>query len=267
MTIPKIIHQTWKDENIPAIWEEGPKSIKRLNPDWSYILWTDKMCRNLIEDHYTWFLDIYDNYPNNIQRADAWRYFALYHIGGVYLDLDFEAVKPFDELFGLCNGELYLTRSSNYDGMTNSIMASTKGCKFWPLLWDKLKERALSTPFIARISRHYLIMYTTGPTLVNDIYNEYTGSLCLLPSRESLDRNACGESRTTGGGKYLRSLPGKSWHKWDSVVVDFIFCNYKMLLVLIGIILGMVVGYFSFRLVKCETGLTSCKNSNIYRPK
>ncbi len=37
---------------------------------------------------YPWFLDTWDAYPFDIERADAIRYFALAHYGGVYLDLD-----------------------------------------------------------------------------------------------------------------------------------------------------------------------------------
>jgi len=37
---------------------------------------------------YPWFLETFDSYPYNIERADVIRYFALYHFGGIYLDLD-----------------------------------------------------------------------------------------------------------------------------------------------------------------------------------
>ena len=37
---------------------------------------------------YEWFLETWDAYPYNIERADAIRYFVLHHYGGIYLDLD-----------------------------------------------------------------------------------------------------------------------------------------------------------------------------------
>ena len=42
----------------------------------------------LITHRYPWFLETWDNYPFNIERADAIRYFVLAHYGGVYIDLD-----------------------------------------------------------------------------------------------------------------------------------------------------------------------------------
>ena len=37
------------------------------------------------------------NYKSGIQRADAFRYFVLFAYGGIYVDLDMEALKPLDE--------------------------------------------------------------------------------------------------------------------------------------------------------------------------
>lgn len=51
-------------------------------------LWTDADAREFIEKEYPWFLETFDGYPFNIQRADSIRYFVLYHFGGIYIDLD-----------------------------------------------------------------------------------------------------------------------------------------------------------------------------------
>lgn len=64
---------------------------KRLfpEPEFTHILWDDKMARDLILEKYPWFLETYDSYSSNIQRADAARYFILYTYGGLYADLDY----------------------------------------------------------------------------------------------------------------------------------------------------------------------------------
>jgi mannosyltransferase OCH1-like enzyme len=46
------------------------------------------MARTFIATHYPWFLDTFNGYKYPIQRADSIRYFALYHYGGIYIDLD-----------------------------------------------------------------------------------------------------------------------------------------------------------------------------------
>mgnify|MGYP002758846689 FL=1 len=85
--IPRIIHQTWKTEELPPQWAEVREGCARLMPDYEYMLWTDAISRQFIEKEYPWFLPTFDAYPYNIQRADAIRYFVLHKYGGVYMDL------------------------------------------------------------------------------------------------------------------------------------------------------------------------------------
>ena len=70
-------------------WQEG---LKRLNPDWELMHWTDETSRKLVADHYPWFLETYDAYPSYIQRCDAARYFISHRFGGVYADLDLSLI-------------------------------------------------------------------------------------------------------------------------------------------------------------------------------
>ncbi|KAH3855318.1 hypothetical protein DPMN_097884 [Dreissena polymorpha] len=60
------------------------------------MFWTDETARQLIEARYPAFLVVWDNYRNNINKADALRYFVLYEFGGIYADLDFECIRPLD---------------------------------------------------------------------------------------------------------------------------------------------------------------------------
>ena len=95
--LPKIVHQTWRTRNIPQEWRAWHQTWKVCfpSPEFQHIIWTDKDARRLIETKYTWFLDIYDGYPHQIQRADAVRYFILFEYGGIYADLDYECLRPF----------------------------------------------------------------------------------------------------------------------------------------------------------------------------
>ena len=47
MQIPRIIHQLWKDENVPARWRDAAASVKRYHKGWDYRLWTDA----LVDEH------------------------------------------------------------------------------------------------------------------------------------------------------------------------------------------------------------------------
>ena len=71
--IPAIIHQTWKDDNIPLEWQGAQQACKDLHPTWEYRLWTDNSSHALIADKYPHLLDTYERYPYNIERADVIR--------------------------------------------------------------------------------------------------------------------------------------------------------------------------------------------------
>ena len=60
-------------------------------------LFTFHLSRNFLNSHYKWFIPRYDSYKHNIMRADAFRYFIMYHFGGIYTDLDLLCHKNLDD--------------------------------------------------------------------------------------------------------------------------------------------------------------------------
>jgi hypothetical protein len=158
--IPKIIHQTWQNKNIPyQIYNKRwVDSWKKCNPDWEYRFWTDEDLRNLIKDKYNWFLPIFDAYPFNICRVDAARYFILYEYGGLYADLDFECLKSFDPLlsneavFGRQFENLSKALPANFL-IPNALMMSIPRHELWEIVFDKLPkiwERYISSIYFVR---------------------------------------------------------------------------------------------------------------------
>jgi mannosyltransferase OCH1-like enzyme len=162
--IPKIIHQTWKTEKLPENFKEWSNIIKRQHPDWEYILWTDKDNRKFIQEHYNWFLDIYDNYDVNIKRVDAVRYFILYHYGGVYIDMDFICLKPIDTIIDTNQCVFgYQSRDENKgDSIANAFMACPKNHHFFELLINMLQY-----------FRNNYVLDATGPTFLTNIVKNY----------------------------------------------------------------------------------------------
>jgi glycosyltransferase involved in cell wall biosynthesis len=140
--IPALIHQTWKDSDVPPQWEAWADSWRRRHPGWGYRLWTDADNRAFLQEHYPWFLPVYDGYPEAIMRADAIRYFLLDHFGGLYVDMDFECLRPVDdildgrELVLGCEPEahtrLLLARQRGFARIVgNAFIASRPGHPFW----------------------------------------------------------------------------------------------------------------------------------------
>ncbi|MFI1332476.1 glycosyltransferase [Streptomyces sp. NPDC020845] len=140
--IPHLIHQTWKNEDVPHEWRDWSESWRRHHPDWGYRLWTDSDNRAFLEEHYAWFLPVYDGYREPIKRADAIRYFLLDHFGGLYVDMDFECLRPMTGLFagkelvlGLepeAHTQLPVSRRGGMRRIVcNAFMASRPGHPFW----------------------------------------------------------------------------------------------------------------------------------------
>ncbi len=92
--IPKIIHQIWLGGKLPEPYMALTKSWKRYNPDWEYVLWTDDTIKNI--DFINAEAISKTNNPG--MKSDIIRYEILNKYGGLYVDTDFECIKPFEEL-------------------------------------------------------------------------------------------------------------------------------------------------------------------------
>lgn len=119
--IPKIIHYVWfggknipkKSQNFIKIWME------KLN-GYEFILWNENN------------FDL-DSAPNYVKQAynskkyafvsDYVRLYALYKFGGIYLDIDVEIKKPFDELL---DNEFFIGREDAVY-LSTSVIGAVKG--------------------------------------------------------------------------------------------------------------------------------------------
>ena len=171
--IPHIIHQTWKNSTIPPQFLKFQEGWKKCHPTWEYKLWTDKDNILFLEENYSWFVDTYLNYGENIMRADAIRYFILNHYGGLYVDLDFECLKKFDPLtkkYSLilgCEPESHTEKKRPQErGFTtiicNALMASVPKHLFWEEVFQQLIN-----------FRYHETLDATGPFLLTQAYQKF----------------------------------------------------------------------------------------------
>ncbi|MDU1890061.1 MAG: glycosyltransferase [Dysgonomonas sp.] len=173
--IPKIIHQTWKTSELSEQYKLLANTWKTFLPDWEYILWTDEMNRDFVAKYYPSFLNKYDSYPQNIQRADAIRYLLLKKYGGLYVDLDFECLDNLEFLFANTDfvaGKEPYWHAERFDMpyiICNAFMASTSNNPFINFLCDKLIEYS-TLPANNPID----VLNSTGPFLLTNAYNEFS---------------------------------------------------------------------------------------------
>ena len=174
--IPKIIHQTWKNDQLPEAFKLYSQSWRDMLPGWEYRLWTDEMNREFVRAHYPDFLRKYDDYPKNIQRADAIRYLLLQTYGGLYVDLDFECLKP--EFVFLLEDADFISGKEPYVHskrfgreyiICNALMASAPNHPFM----GYVIQRMMNHPNGWNVRYGGDILASTGPFLLSDAYKNY----------------------------------------------------------------------------------------------
>ncbi len=186
--IPFIIHQTWKDANVPSHYLPWADSWKEKHPQWEHRLWTDDMNLQFIKQYAPGFLEIYEKYNHAIQRVDAVRYFILYHIGGLFIDLDFECLEGMEPLlenqecvFGIEPAE-HCDRFEKDMIICNAWMGCSPGNNFFKAICEEPEKNPPAknddTPGWIEV------LNSTGPFKLTEIYDEYLhkDEIKLIPS-------------------------------------------------------------------------------------
>lgn len=245
--IPKIIHQTYKDENIPEIWQPGQQACIDLHPDYQYILWTDLTAREFILEQFPWFLPTWDNYPYPIQRADAIRYFVLYFYGGVYIDLDDGCQRKLDPLLSVPA----FVRKTIPTGISNDVMGSVPRHPFFLKTIESLSSFNRNWIF-----SYITIMYSTGPLFLSVIWKRYkrwgvpeAGKVRILMP---LDYKS-------GENSFFSISEGSSWHLDDAKFIKNL-ANHIGLTIVVGFFLVLSILYLEY-LFYCMICSNSFKRS------
>lgn len=241
--VPRIIMQTWKEDDPPDKWSSSPTSITHFMPEWDHVLMSDELNEMFVREHFPQYLDIYLSFPYGIQRADVIRYMWLYINGGVYLDLDYELTESLEPLFA-SGSELYLMSSSNLSSyFTNSFMASTPGHPFWLEVLEEMRELYYNPPWWV-VGKHLTVMMSTGPGLLTQTARKTKHIHTLLPQRLICPQSICKEEVKERG--VLKPLEGGSWAGYDTHCYNWIYCNPRefvaLILAIIIIIVVIIVG-------------------------
>ena len=224
--VPKILHWVWFNFKDPSVESDPPEnrfpfqeSWIEHHPDWEVKVWKDADARMFLKEHYRWFLPIYDSYPAGIFRADAIRYFLLYHFGGVYTDWDVECHRSIEPLICEPGVEFYAFQEPNPGFSTcNGLMAATPKSSFL-----KAAIRNLKTAHRAGFTD---VIGTTGPGFLTREFMSYSfveelkayPTHFLFPAGFQI-RNALGdlkvrESLVEEAGSYFIHVWDTSW-VWD----------------------------------------------------
>lgn len=182
-SIPRIIHQTWKEAKLRPDYVRYRQTWLDAHPGWEYRFYDDADCRAFVANQWPEWLEIYDGYPRHIQRIDLFRYLVVYRSGGLYVDMDMECFKPVDDLLRDASCVLSIEfhcfpRNQAILGyrepfqVANCIFASVAGHPFLHHLLTLVRESA-SRP----VSCDQNVEEITGPCIVTQAYQGLTGDV------------------------------------------------------------------------------------------
>ncbi|KAF5363921.1 hypothetical protein D9756_000471 [Leucocoprinus leucothites] len=235
--VPKIIHQTWKTDTLPPRWQNISQECRDMMPDYEYMLWTDAGSKEFIAKHYPWFLETFEGYKYNIQRADAIRYFVLHHYGGIYIDLDIGCLRPMDPLLTY---PVILPKTIPV-GVSNDLMISAKGHPFMEQTIHNLVTFDHSW-----VLNYPTVMFSTGPMFVSAQYGIYASAHPNTASADVriLPKSMYGKNAKEGEApnSFFSHFYGSSWHADDAAFIAFLDTWGKglMWLGLLVLILGLL---------------------------
>lgn len=115
--IPKIIHQIWLGSPVPERFKAMMRSWQEKHPDWEYILWTEETLKSYKFQNKRAF----DTAWNYGAKSDILRYELVEHFGGIYVDVDFECIRPLDPLV---YAHSFFTSIGDYDYVNNAIFGA-----------------------------------------------------------------------------------------------------------------------------------------------
>jgi inositol phosphorylceramide mannosyltransferase catalytic subunit len=254
-----IIHQVWFG-TIPnkASARKAYESLRiyrdswpNKNPEWHIHIWTKQQCRDLVKSCYPEHLDMYKKFHYEIQRCDAIRYFILHRYGGLYADMDYYCNKPFSDVLKNYKKDLYLVQTPNRSGcyVSNALMYSRPRQVFWKKLFFEMENCQRS--YDMYVSKHIIVMYTTGPAILNRVFHRYRMrySLGFYPFETfHPDGITSDVIKLNNRPDVIAMHIGKgSWESNDSKFLLFFYCEWKIVLF---IILTLVIPLILIRRVR-----------------
>jgi mannosyltransferase OCH1-like enzyme len=166
--IPKIIHQIWLGPRpVPEQVKWMMASWQRINPSWVYKLWTN----DDIENFPFFNKKAFDSAINWGMKSDILRCEVLNRFGGVYVDVDFECIKPLDSLHYLYDFYCCVNPSCNESLVQNAVIAAKAG---HPIIRSCLEKWQLIHSFSTNDVGD--VMSLTGPWFLTDRVAEYLTS-------------------------------------------------------------------------------------------
>jgi len=167
------INQMWKTTTVSPPFDEAWQASWGKIHDaskWQYRFMTDDQADAFLSREYSWLLPVIANFKLKIMKFDLLRYLMVYEHGGIYADMDMEALKDITSLLQ-SSTKLVLARRypqcgapnkrcGNHQDLAQCVFASSARHPFWLHIIAEIINR----------QHWHRPMSVAGPKLVSDVY-------------------------------------------------------------------------------------------------
>ncbi len=240
-TIPKIIHQIWFNfknwgqvQKVPHKYRRYQRKLLQYNPSWTIQSWDEEQADEFLRTQYPKWNAKMMSFSAPIQRADFFRWCALYHFGGCYVDMDCRCKAAIESCFPSQSGPLLMVPNSMW--ATNAMIVATP---LNPIMFQLIEEMSPCSRFGSSNSV-IGIFYSTGPSFITNFLAKHPSASTIF-SDKMLWHAPCGSSKPV---RYVVQHKGDGGWNFNTFLA---FDILKMLTLLILIGLSLV---FIFRLLR-----------------
>lgn len=110
-------------------WRHGCRWHNGEAVGWRVMVWNATTALQLVQTRYPQYLSLYQGISAGVTKSNIIRYLVLHAFGGLYLDGDIDCWRTGAEF--LEGADLVMQRTWHTEGVTNAVMASRPGLKFW----------------------------------------------------------------------------------------------------------------------------------------
>ena len=182
-------------------------------PGATQTVWTDADAARLLPD-YPEIQSVYENLKP-IPKADILRYLVMHARGGVYADLDYELLRPFEvhPTRAMLIGSRVKSAAAE-QSVNNCLLTSpAPGHPFWERVIRDIPAKLANNKW-KRINHEMYVIETTGPSLLHAAYRADPSGVGILPWQQfnpcdDVCPNIC--SRPAGWELYGRHVSAFSW--------------------------------------------------------
>lgn len=239
--IPLILHQIWYQglDNIKEPYKKCYTTVVKgvENTGWQHIFWDQAKIEAFIRKHYPQYWDLYEYFPNLIQKLDISRYIILYHYGGCYLDMDVAWIKDFSVLIEPDDELIFSNTMQRF--VNNGTLLSSPKNRFWLDFLGSIARKKKKKCFL---DRFLYVQLTTGPLSFNLFMrrkkNEYNIKILdykyLEPCKSKYDTDITKEA-------FLMNYYGNFWISPIYSFFIYLYSRFKVICLLSLIITAVVI--------------------------